>query len=230
MQSRVRTHAPEGGRDIKGGGRTGGRACRRGRSRVGGDLGRGGPPTTPSDAGSGLAGEKESGVAGAGLTCPLGPGTPDSPCKHKEARSPSGGVQRPPAASPATPTQPAHLLAFLSGEAGHPRVALQMENRESEQRLVCCAEAVTSPRPHLASRPIHPPPQRSGRLEAREVEVPVLTTPPRGPVFPGTPWRKKGVADLVSFPQPRLPATLPRPPAPPQGVIFLPRFGSSGRI
>lgn len=163
-----------------------------------------------------LAGEEERGVAGAGLTCPLGPCTPVSPCKHKEARSPSSGAPRPPAASPATPTQPAHLLAFLSGEAGHPRVALQMENRESEQRLVCCAEAVTPPRPHLASHPIHPPPQRSGRLEAREVEVLVLTTPPRGPVFPGTPWRKKGVADL-SFPQPRLPAT---PPGPPQGVIF----------
>lgn len=35
------------------------------------------------------------------------------------------------AAARTAPTQPAHLLALLSGEAGHPRIALQIEN-ESE--------------------------------------------------------------------------------------------------
>lgn len=49
-----------------------------------------------------------------------------------------GPGARPP--RPSRPAQPAHLLALLSGEPGHPRVALQMENNGSEQRRSCGAE------------------------------------------------------------------------------------------
>ena len=82
----------------------------------------------PSGAeGRGMAGEGEGDVAAAGLTCPLGPGSPDSPCRHKEARSRGVPRARPPLPQPRRPPQLAHLLAFLSWEASHPRVALQIE-------------------------------------------------------------------------------------------------------
>lgn len=83
---------------------------------------------------SGTVGEKEGGDTGAELTCPFGPGSPDSPCRHKEARSRSGGAPGPPTASLANPTPPAHLLSFLSWEAGHPWVALLMQNHESQRQ------------------------------------------------------------------------------------------------
>lgn len=60
----------------------------------------------------------------------------------------SAGAPGPPSASLANPTQTAHLLAFLSWEAGHPRVALLMQNHESQQQGVSA----------LGLRYQHPPP------------------------------------------------------------------------
>lgn len=79
--------------------------------------------------------------------------------------------------------------------------------------------------------PASPAPTRDAQT-AGEGDMLALTTPPRGPVFPGKPWRKRGVRGLVSSdpgeagstgsPQPRLLATRPsaalpltaRPPTP----------------
>lgn len=82
----------------------------------------------------------------------------------------------PPPAPPVAPAQPTHLLAFLSPEAGHPRVALQMKHSESA---------------HLRT----PTGRRRRRLGPGEGEALVLTTLPRGPVFPGEPCSKPGVRD-----------------------------------
>ena len=97
--------------------------------------------------------------------------------------------------------------------------------------------------------PASPAPTRDAQT-AGERDMLALTTPPRGPVFPGEPWRKRGgggVRGLVSSgpgearstgsPQPRLLATRPSaaPPRPrphphpgvpwdPQGVLFPRRF------
>lgn len=167
----------------------------------------------PSSAeGRGVAGEGGGGVAAAGLTCPLGPGSPDSPCKHKEGLSRGCGVPGP----ARRPPQLAHLLAFLSWEASHPRVALQIETesdrggpawRGSRGGAAVLACDTRVPRPD------------AGCQTAGEGDMLALTTPPRGPVFPGKPWRKRGVQGLVSSgpgeagstgsPQPRLLATHP---------------------
>lgn len=75
----------------------------------GGGSDGGGPGQCP---GQGVAGQEEGGVAGAGLTCPLGPGSPDSPCRYTAARSrPSeapGSAPRP-AGRPRAANSPSRL-------------------------------------------------------------------------------------------------------------------------
>lgn len=117
-----------------------------------------------------------------------------------------------------------HLLAFLSGKAGHPRVALRRENHGSGALVAGCG----------AQRALHPSVDASQArcLGARQRAGGRLTTPPRGPVFPGKPWREADEG-LGEFPSPGrgspgvpqhgsalLPTSLlPAPPRPPDQIL-----------
>lgn len=89
---------------------------------------------------------------------------------------------QPPATPHPTPVS-AHLLPFLTREAGHPWVTLQKENLVSSA-VVAKIRGAGSAGVYRPRRPWHPAPVSwTGALE--------LTTPPRGPVFPGEPWKKR---------------------------------------
>lgn len=126
------------------------------------------------------------------------------------ARSKSGGTPEHLPDSPITLPCPAHLLPFLTREAGHPRVTLQKENLVSNAIVAITMKGAWSAgvyRPDATGtrRPRCPTPDcRTGLWE--------LTTPPRGPVFPGEPWKKKLGHSEMSSPGKR---------APPPSSLFL---------
>lgn len=120
------------------------------------------------------------GVGTGGLTCPLGPGSPDSPCRHKEPRSRSGGGPRGQPPLPALP-QVARSPSRLSLQGGRPPPGHPAERTTCQTRGGGGGDAE----------------QGWGWLGIGALG---LTTPPRGPVFPGEPWRKRGVRGLASYP------------------------------
>lgn len=128
-----------------------------------------------------VAGQEEGGgVAGAGLTCPLGPGSPDSPCRYRAAGS--GPAEGPgPAPRPAGRPRAARSPSRLSLPGGRPPPG---RPANEAQRVRAPADP-------------HPPPPPPG---TRGGEARLLTTLPRGPVFPGEPCSKRGVRDLMSSP------------------------------
>lgn len=69
------------------------------------------------------------------------PALPTRPVGTRRCCPEAVGYPGPPAAPLLHPAQPAHLLAFLSGEASHPRVALQIETGSGRG-------GPTPPRPH----------------------------------------------------------------------------------
>lgn len=67
-----------------------------------------------------MAGEKEGGVAGAELTCPFGPSSPDSPCRHKEAQSEVPEPRGRPLLPWPTPRKPLTFSPFSPGRPATP--------------------------------------------------------------------------------------------------------------
>ena len=214
------SHAP--GRERGRGGESGGGRRRGWTGRRRGGEGAGGEGGGRDSSRRRAAGR---GIAGAGLTCPLGPGSPDSPCRHREAGSRALKPQSPSPSLPPNPPRPPPRgqLTFSPFSPGRPATP------RSPCKLSTASQSGDGPHP-----PPPPPPPPGTRGEGRR-----WYSPRRRGVRSslGSP-AASGQSGLGEFPSPGTSGSPPPAPATPgpghTPLQLLPvpqgRLGPAGRI